>query len=126
MNMKKHFISLISPTRIGVAAALATAAIGIFAFAGSAFAAAGIESLKLTGPNTLTVVYSQPVYTSPGDYTNFTGSFAGETVTAVTGSGTNTVQLTLSGSVASTATGYVTIGTNVQDVSDQQYFNGST
>lgn len=102
------------------------ATIGVFAFASSAFAAASIESLKLTGPNTITIVYSEPVYTSPGDYTNFTGSFTGETVTAVTGSGTNTVQLTLSGSVASTATGYVTIGTNVQDVSDEQYFGGST
>ena len=73
--MSKRFISL---TGIG----MMTATVGIFAFAGSAFAAANIESLKLTGPNTLTVVYSEPVYTSPGDYTNFTGSFAGETVTA--------------------------------------------
>lgn len=117
--MNKRFLSL---TGIGMIAA----AVGVFAFAGSAFAAATIESLKLTGPNTLTVVYSQPVYTSPSDYTDFTGSFSGETVSSVSGSGTNTVQLTLSGSVASTATGYVTIGTNVQDVSDSQYFNGST
>jgi hypothetical protein len=105
---------------------VAVAAFGVLAFASNAFAAATIGSLKLTGPNTLTIVYSQPVYTSPSDYTNFSGSFAGESVTSVSGSGTNTITLTLSGSVSSNATGYVTIGTNVQDVSDGQYFPGAT
>ena len=105
---------------------MAVAAFGVLAFASNAFAAATIGSLKLTGPNTLTIVYSQPVYTSPSDYTNFSGSFAGESVTSVSGSGTNTITLTLSGSVSSNATGYVTIGTNVQDVSDGQYFPGAT
>jgi len=122
--MARYFTSF---TGIGtVVGAITVAAIGMFAFVPSAFAAATIESLKLTGPNTITIVYSQPVYTSPGDYTAFTGSFAGESVTAVNGSGSNTITLTLSGSVGSTATGYVTVGTNVQDVSDQQYFSGST
>ncbi|HVO28370.1 MAG TPA: peptidoglycan-binding domain-containing protein [Candidatus Paceibacterota bacterium] len=107
-------------------AATLAAGFGVFAFAGSAFAAATIQSLKLTGPNTITIVFSQPVYTSPGDYTDFTGSFAGETVTAVNGSGSNTITLTLSGSVGSNATGYVTVGTNVQDVGDGQYFNSAT
>ena len=109
---------------MGMAAMLA--AFGMFAFASQAFAATSVESVKLTGPNIITVVYSEPVYTSPSDYFDFTGSFAGNSVTSVSGSGSNTVTLTLSNSETSGATGYLTIGTNVQDVSDQQYFGGAT
>jgi hypothetical protein len=101
-------------------------AIGFAALAPSALAATSVESVKLTGPNTITVVYSEPVYTSPSDYFDFTGSFAGNTVTSIGGSGSNTVTLNLEDSVPSGATGYLTIGTNVQDVSDQQYFGGAT
>ncbi|HUX35563.1 MAG TPA: peptidoglycan-binding domain-containing protein [Candidatus Paceibacterota bacterium] len=91
------------------------------------FAATTIQSVKLTGPNALTVIYSQPVYTSAGDYTNLTGSFSGYNVTSVSGSGSSVIVLTLSGSpVSANATGYITVGTGVQDVSDGQYFTGST
>jgi hypothetical protein len=100
--------------------------IGFAAIAPSAFAATTVQSVKLTGPNIITVMYSEPVYTSPSDYFDFTGSYAGNTVTAVSGSGTATITLTLENSVAGGATGYLTIGTNVQDVSDQQYFGGAT
>lgn len=92
----------------------------------NAFAAASVESVKLTGPNTVTVVYSQPVYTSPSDYFDFTGSFAGNSVSSISGSGTSNIILNLNSSEAGGATGYLTIGTNVQDVSDQQYFGGAT
>ena len=117
--MKARFLSIAS---IGIVTGIA----GVFLFASNAFAMAGIESVKLTGPTTITIVYSEPVYTSPGDYTNFTGSFAGETVTSITGSGSNTITLNLSGSVSGNASGYLTIGTNVEDVTDNQYFPGST
>lgn len=100
--------------------------IGSLAFAASAMAATSVTSVKLTGSNLITVVYSQPVYTSPSDYFNFTGSYAGDTVNSISGSGTATIVLTLNNSVPSGATGYLTIGTNVQDVSDQQYFGGAT
>jgi hypothetical protein len=109
-----------------IGAVAAAVSVGFFAFASSAFAAASIESLKLTGPNTITIVYSQPVYTSPGDYSGFSGSYAGNSVTSVSGSGTNTITLALANSESSGATGYITIGTNVQDTNDSQYFGGST
>lgn len=90
-------------------------------------AAATIQSVKLTGPNIITVIYSQPVYTSAGDYINLTGSFSGYNVSSVSGSGSSVIVLTLSGSpVSSNASGYITVGTGVQDVSDGQYFAGST
>ena len=100
--------------------------IGSLAFAASALAVTSVESVKLTGTNIITIVYSQPVYTSPSDYSNFTGSYAGNTVNSISGSGTATITLTLNNSVPSGATGYLSIGTNVQDVSDQQYFGGAT
>jgi hypothetical protein len=100
--------------------------VGFFVFASNALAAASIESVKLTGPNTVTIVYSEPVYTSPSDYSNFTGSFSGNSVASVSGSGSNTITLNLAESVSGSASGYVTIGTNVEDVTDQQYFGGAT
>jgi len=91
------------------------------------FAAATIQSVKLTGPNALTVIYSQSVYTSSGDYTNLTGSFSGYNVTSVSGSGSSVIILTLSGSpILANASGYITVGSGVQDVNDGQYFPGST
>jgi Putative peptidoglycan binding domain len=118
--MKKTFLKLL-PFAPVVIASLAVAAI-----ASPAFAAATVESVKLTAPNVITIIYSEPVYTSPSDYSGFTGSFAGNSVTSVSGSGTNTVTLTLAESEPSGASGYIAIGTNVQDVTDQQYFQGST
>lgn len=118
--MSRRFLSSAS---IGIITAIA----GVFLFASSAFAAATIESVKLTGPNTITIIYSEPVYTSPADYSNFTGSFNGYSVNSVGGSGSSVVTLGLSGSpLPGGANGYVTIGTTVQDVSDSQYFQGGT
>jgi hypothetical protein len=119
--MATRFFKAVNIGAVGI-----VAAIGIFAFASSAFAAASIESVKLTGPNTITIVYSEPVYTSPSDYSNFTGSFSGNSVASVSGSGSNTVTLNLAESVSSGSSGYVTIGTNVEDVTDQEYFGGAT
>jgi len=101
-------------------------AIGSLALFSSALAATSVESVKLTGPNTISIAYSEPVYTSPSDYFDFTGSFAGNGVSSISGSGTSNITLTLNNSESSGATGYLTIGTNVQDVSDQQYFGGAT
>ena len=50
-------------------------AIGLFAVASTAFAATpSVISVKLTGSNILTVIYSEPVTTNSWDYTNFTGN----------------------------------------------------
>jgi hypothetical protein len=102
-------------------------AIGLFAVASTAFAAApSVVSVKLTGSNIVTVVYSEPVTTNSWDYTNFTGNLSGLGVTSISGSGSNVITLTLSGSPAVSAgtSGYITIGTGVVSISTSSPFPG--
>lgn len=107
-------------------AGVAAFVISVFMITPQAFAAASVQSVKMGGANTITVTYSQPVYTSASDYTNLTGSFNGFSVTSALGSGTNTIVLILNSSAPTSGTGSITIGSNVQDVSDGQYFAGGT
>ena len=102
------------------------AAVGFFAaFAAPAYAAVTLVSAKVTGPHAITIVYSQPVTTNAGDYSNFQGSLANVGLVGLTGSGTNTVTLNFSGStLGPDATGYVTIGPNIYGISDNTYFSG--
>ncbi len=86
-----------------------------------------LTSAKITSTNTITLLYSEPVATSPGDYSNFTGSLAGAALMSVNGSGTNTITLTFNGSPFQPgANGYLTIGTGVYGISDTTYFTGGT
>jgi hypothetical protein len=104
-------------------------AAGFFAVATSAYAATpSVVSVKLTGSNTLTVIYSEPVTTNSWDYTNFTGNLSGLGVTSISGSGSNVITLTLSGAptVSVGTSGYLTIGTGVVSVSTQSAFPGGT
>jgi hypothetical protein len=82
----------------------------------------------LTGPNVITVVYSEPVHTNTWDYTNFTGNLAGFGVTSISGSGSNVITLTLSGNPIFSAgsTGYLTVGTGVTSVSTNDPFPGGS
>jgi hypothetical protein len=104
------------------------AAIGLFAVAvSSAYAATpSVVSTKLTGPNTITVIYSEPVTTNSWDYTNFTGNLNGLGVTSISGSGSSVIALTLSGTpaVSNGTSGYLTIGSGVKSVSTQTAFPG--
>lgn len=106
------------------------AVIGALAFGAPAFASGPtVVSARITGSNTITIVYSEPVSTSVGDYSNFTGSLANVGLVSVNGSGTNTIILTFSGSgtpFPAGASGYVTIGTNVYGISDSAYFTGGS
>jgi len=108
----------------------ATLAIGFFgaAFAATAYAAGPtVVSARITSSNAITILYSEPVATSPGDYSNFTGSLAGAALMSVNGSGTNTITLTFNGTPFQPgATGYFTIGTGVYGISDTTYFPGGT
>jgi len=104
-------------------------AIGFFAMAGIAYAAVpSVVSVKLTGSNIITVVYSEPVTTNSWDYTNFTGNLSGFGVTSISGSGSSVITLTLSGSpvVSTGSSGYLTIGTGVISVSTSNSFPGGT
>jgi hypothetical protein len=102
-------------------------AVGFFAVASSAYAATpSVVSTKLTGPNTITIIYSEPVTTNSWNYTNFTGSLSGLGVTSISGSGSSVITLTLSGApvVANGSSGYLTIGTGVTSVSTDSAFPG--
>ena len=104
-------------------------AVGFFALVSSAYAATpSVVSVKLTGSNVLTVIYSEPVTTNSWDYTNFTGNLSGLGVTSITGSGSNVITLTLSGSpvISTGSSGYLTIGTGAVSVSTNSPFPGGT
>lgn len=104
-------------------------AIGLFAAASTAFAAVpSVVSVKLTGPNIITVIYSEPVTTNSWDYTNFTGNLSGFGVASISGSGSNVITLTLSGTpvISAGTSGYLTIGTGVTSVSTGSPFPGGT
>ena len=104
-------------------------AIGLFAVASTAFAATpSVVSVKLTGSNIITVVYSEPVTTNSWDYTNFTGNLSGLGVTSISGSGSNVITLTLSGTpvVSQGTSGYLTIGSGVISVSTGSAFPGAS
>jgi len=119
--MSKKFVSLASGG-VGVV-------IGLFAAVPLAFAAVpSVVSVKLTGPNTVTVVYSEPVTTNSWDYTNFSGNLSGLGVTSISGSGSSVITLALSGTPNSTngTSGYLTIGTGVVSISTNSSFPGGT
>jgi hypothetical protein len=108
-------------------AAIMTA--GIFTMASSAFAATpSVISVKITGSNILTVVYSEPVTTNSWDYTNFTGDLSGLGVVSISGSGSNVITLTLNGTpnTSNGNSGYLTIGTGVVSISTSSAFPGGT
>jgi hypothetical protein len=103
--------------------------IGVFFIASNAFAATpSIVSVKLTGTNIITVIYSEPVITNSWDYTNFTGNLSGFGVTSISGSGSSVITLNLSGSPAITdgSSGYITIGSGVVSVSTGSHFPGGS
>ncbi len=84
-------------------------------------------SAKVTSTNTITLLWSEPVATSPGDYSGFTGSLSGAALMSVNGSGTNTITLTFNGTPFQPgATGYLYIGSGVYGISDTTYFSGGT
>ena len=103
-------------------------AVGFFVMAVSSAHAAtpSVVSSKLTGSNTITIVYSEPVTTNSWNYTNFTGNLSGFGVTSISGSGSSVITLTLSGApaVGNGTSGYLTIGSGVTSVSTQTAFPG--
>jgi len=101
-------------------------AFGAFFVSSTAYAATPIvESAKITGPNTVTVVYSEAVNTTLNDYGNFSGSLAGMSLSGISGSGTNVITLTFSGGTFSpSATGGMNINNTVTAISDGSLLGG--
>ncbi|MGC9610692.1 MAG: peptidoglycan-binding domain-containing protein [Minisyncoccia bacterium] len=100
---------------------------GLFVSVASVHAAVPyITSAKITGPNVVTIIFSESVMTGPGDYGNFAGAFAGKNLISALGAGTNTITLTFDGSAFPPGgTGTITIGTGVRSVSDNSYYAGA-
>lgn len=92
--------------------------IAMLLLVGGAFATTPtVTSAKVTGATQLTVVYNTPVNSVAGDYTNFAGGLTSCTSDSVSGSGTNTILITLGTcSLATNATGTMNIGSGVTSV----------
>lgn len=102
-------------------------AVGIFSLNNTAYAGTPyITSAKVTGPKTITIMYSEAVSTSGVDYVSFTGDLAGKFLSAINGSGTNTISLTLDNNVASGTIGGVTINSSLTSVSTGSGFATTT
>lgn len=111
--------------RYPLACALGAIAL-VFAVATPAFAATPrVSSARITSPNVVTIVYTEPVYTNLADYGTFTGSLSNASLSSVSGSGSNIVTLTFAGTpFASTATGGLTISSNVHSTADNASLGG--
>jgi len=86
-----------------------------------------LTSAKITGANTITIVYSESVNSVSGNYTNLTLVAGGaRSVTNLSGNGTNTITLTFSGAAAATSdTATMDIAGTVTDLATNA-FAGST
>lgn len=78
-----------------------------------------LENARITGPNTVVLSFSEPVYTTLNDYSNFNGSLSGASLSSASGSGSSVVTLTFSGvSFPPGAAGGLTIANTLTSVSD--------
>lgn len=99
-------------------------------FAGPAVPAAHaatpiVLSAKITSGTTVAITFSEPVTTSLGSYSNFTGALSGHSLIGIAGGGTNTVTLTFSGSSFPTgSSGGLTISGSTASVSDGSSYVG--
>ncbi|MEI6296427.1 MAG: peptidoglycan-binding domain-containing protein [bacterium] len=92
-----------------------------FAFA----ATPQVASARITGANTVTIFFSEPVVTTLNDYSNFTGALSGKSLSYISGSGTAVVYLNFSGAAfPSNATGGLTIASSVVSTSDNSNLGG--
>jgi len=86
-----------------------------------------VSSAKITGTNTATIVYSEPVTSNLADYSNLSGALGGRNLTGLSGSGTNTIVLTFDGAAfVPDANGGLAIATTTASVSDHTPFGGGT
>ncbi|MBI3442515.1 MAG: peptidoglycan-binding protein [Candidatus Sungbacteria bacterium] len=102
---------------------------GFLAAASAVHAAAPtVSSAKITGPQTVTIVYSESVNTSQGDYSNFNGILGSRNLTGLAGSGSAAIGLTFDGPAFApdAGNGGMTIATTTASVSDHTTFGGGS
>jgi hypothetical protein len=86
-----------------------------------------VLSAKITGPNTVSLSFSEQVNTSPTDYSGFSGSLAGRNVVSVNGSGSSNVTLLLDGSAfPANASGGLVIGPTLVGTFDSAPLSNTT
>ena len=117
--MKKNYHGLV------IAGAVA---VSLFAGVPVVYAAVPtVSSAKITGANTATIVYAEPVSTGLSDYANFSGALGGRNLTGLSGSGNNTVVLTFDGvAFVPDATGGLSIASTTISMSDHSAFRAGT
>ena len=91
-----------------------------------AFAATPVVlSAKIVGPNTVDIVFSEPVTTNMASFSNFAGALSGETLVGMNGGGTNTIVLTFSGNnFPAGSSGSLYVSGSTMSVSDGSPFTG--
>lgn len=78
-----------------------------------------LTSARITGPNTVTLTFSESVNTLLADYTVFTGALNGRSLSTISGAGTNMITLTFSGNAFPVgSSGGMTLGSGIVSLSD--------
>ncbi len=86
-----------------------------------------ISSVKISGPNMVTAVYSEAVTTNLKDYSNFTGALSGRNLVSLDGNGSSIINLTFDGgNLGPDVSGGLDIATTTLSVSDNSHFSGGT
>lgn len=76
-----------------------------------------ITSSKITGANRVTIVFSEEVFATSTEFSDFQGSLSGRSIVAVIGSGTNTLFLDFDGSpFAADASGTLDVAATLTDL----------
>jgi hypothetical protein len=84
-----------------------------------------VLSAKIIGSNTVDIVFSEPVNTNMGSFSNFAGALSGESLIGMSGGGTNTIVLAFSGnSFPAGSSGSLNISGTTASISDGSAFTG--
>lgn len=122
MNTKNNFSSAIAKFII-VSVFMVLFATSVPVYAGTPT----IVSAKISGINTVTIFFSEPVTTTISDYSNFAGALAGQSISALSGSGTATITLTFNGNnFLPSGNGSFSIASTAVSTSDRTSFSGSS
>ena len=86
-----------------------------------------VTSAKITDPNTITITFSEPVYSQTSDYSAMIGNLSGRGIQTLAGNGTNLINLTIDGGyLPPNASGSFTLASTTKSVTDSLGYNGST
>ncbi|MBI3626537.1 peptidoglycan-binding protein [Candidatus Uhrbacteria bacterium] len=106
--------------------AMATASFGLVMASAAQAGTPVIYSAKITAPDTVTLVFSEPVNIDVNKFSSLTGDLSGHSISSLSGAGTSAVVLTLTGSPLGPSTsGSLGIANTTVSVSDSSPFNNA-